>query len=77
MYTNPSRQNTNHLMSPQRIGAKNDSALRTSVPNHDVPTPSSYSDGNNNGLIPDGALYFEDLRRIVMPLREKLLRHPV
>jgi hypothetical protein len=76
MYTYPNCQNTKHLMSQQRVGAKSDLSLGTGVPNHVVPSPSS-SEGNKNGLLADGALYFEDLRRIVMPLREKLLKHPV
>jgi hypothetical protein len=78
MYTYPNGQNTNHLMSQQRVGAKSDDlSLGTDGPNHVVPSPSTYSEGNKNGLLVDGALYFEDLRRIVMPLREKLLKHPV
>ena len=76
MYTHPNRQNTNHLMSQQRVGAEGDLTLGTGVLNH-VPSGSSSSDGNKNRLVPDGALYFQDLARIVLPLRQKLLRHPV
>jgi Protein of unknown function (DUF3050) len=77
MYIHPNRQNTSHSMSQQRVGAKSDLTLGNVVPNDEISSPSGYSDGNKNGFLADGALYFEDLKRIVMPLRERLLKHPV
>jgi hypothetical protein len=77
MYINRKSLNSSHLLLQQRIGAKSEGDLsaRLDVHTYEIPTPSSCSDGNQKGS--KGTLYFEDLRRIVMPLRNQLLKHPV
>ena len=79
MNISSNRRDSIRLTAQKRAEAKSeaDLSLRPGVRTQELPSRICYRDGDVIGHRGEAALFFEDLRKTVMPLREKLLKHPV
>jgi Protein of unknown function (DUF3050) len=79
MYSDSSHAKSNESIRQTRTGVreKGDYTLRPGLRTQEAGLRGGYQDRAAKSPGVDSAIYFEDLRKIVAPLRERLLTHPI